>query len=77
MYFDPPYHIPDKINFTEYQADGFGEEEQERLRDVIIRMTNRRVKCLLSNSDTEYIRRLYDSEPFDIIPVRTKRTINS
>jgi DNA adenine methylase len=77
IYFDPPYHSPDKTNFTGYQADGFGAEEQERLRNVMINMTMRGVKCLLSNSDTEYIRELYDYDRFEIIPVQAKRTINS
>jgi DNA adenine methylase len=77
IYFDPPYHSPDKTNFTGYQADGFGEEDQERLRNVMIKMTNRNVKCLLSNSDTEYIRELYNYDFFDIISVQAKRSINS
>jgi DNA adenine methylase len=77
IYFDPPYHSPNKAGFTGYQADGFGEKEQERLRNVMIKMTRRGAKCLLSNSDTEYIRELYDYEPFEIIPVQAKRAINS
>jgi DNA adenine methylase len=77
IYFDPPYHSPDKTNFTGYQADGFGEEEQERLRNVMIKMTGRGAKCLLSNSDTEYIRELYDHNSFEIISVQAKRAINS
>jgi DNA adenine methylase len=77
IYFDPPYHSPDKTNFTGYQADGFGAEEQKRLRNVMINMTMRGAKCLLSNSDTEYIRELYDYDRFEIIPVQAKRTINS
>jgi DNA adenine methylase len=77
VYFDPPYHSPDKINFTGYQANGFDENEQERLRNVMLKMTNRGVKCLLSNSDTEYIRELYNCDLFDIIPVLAKRAINS
>jgi DNA adenine methylase len=75
VYFDPPYHSPRKTNFTGYQADGFGEQEQERLGDVFDTMTNRKVKCLLSNSDTEFIRRLYKN--YEIIPVQAKRAINS
>ncbi|MDR2574876.1 MAG: Dam family site-specific DNA-(adenine-N6)-methyltransferase, partial [Treponema sp.] len=31
VYFDPPYHSPDRTNFTGYQANGFNENEQERL----------------------------------------------
>jgi DNA adenine methylase len=77
VYFDPPYHSPDKTNFTGYQAGGFGGAEQERLRDVIIKITGLGAKCLLSNSDTDYIRNLYDYAPFEIIPLQAKRAINS
>jgi len=77
VYFDPPYHSPDKTNFTGYQANGFDDDEQERLRNVMIKMTNRGVKCLLSNSDTEFIRELYKHDLFEIISVQAKRAINS
>jgi DNA adenine methylase len=77
IYFDPPYHSPDKTNFTGYQADGFDEKDQQRLRNVMIKMANRGSKCLLSNADTEYIRNLYNYEFFDIISVQAKRYINS
>lgn len=75
IYFDPPYHSPDKSGFTGYHANGFGDGEQERLRSVFIRMTERGAKCLLSNADTEFIRDLYKA--FEIIPVQAKRAINS
>jgi DNA adenine methylase len=77
IYFDPPYHSPDKTNFTGYQLNGFNEAEQERLRNVMVKMTNRGVKCLLSNSDTGYIRELYAQDSFDIVSVQAKRAINS
>jgi DNA adenine methylase len=77
IYFDPPYYSPDKVKFTAYQAGGFGEGEQERLRNVMIRMTNRGVKCLLSNSDTDYIRQLYSYNFFTIVSVQAKRSINA
>ena len=77
IYFDPPYHSPDKTNFTGYQANGFDDNEQERLYNVMIKMTNRGIKCLLSNSDTEYIRDLYTHDFFEIISVQAKRAINS
>ncbi|MCL2722055.1 MAG: DNA adenine methylase [Treponema sp.] len=77
IYFDPPYHSSDKTNFTGYQANGFDENEQERLSNVILKLTNKGVKCLLSNSDTEYIRELYNNNLFDITPVQAKRVINS
>jgi DNA adenine methylase len=77
IYFDPPYHSPGKKNFTGYQADGFGEADQRRLRDAMVILTGRGAKCLLSNADTEYIRDLYRDNIFDIIPVQAKRAINS
>jgi len=77
VYFDPPYHSQNKSNFTGYQANGFDGNEQKRLCDVMKKMTNRGIKCLLSNSDTEYIRELYDHDIFDIISVLAKRKINS
>jgi len=77
IYFDPPYHSPDKTNFTGYQANGFGENEQKRLRDVLLKLTNKGIKCLVSNSDTGYIRELYNNDLFEIITVQAKRAINS
>ncbi|MDR1636498.1 MAG: DNA adenine methylase [Treponema sp.] len=75
IYFDPPYHSPDKSNFTGYQAGGFGEDEQRRLRDLFARMTEEGAECILSNADTEFIRDLY--RDFEVVPVRAKRAINS
>jgi DNA adenine methylase len=77
IYFDPPYHSPDKTNFTGYQADGFDEDEQRRLRDVFVARTDADAKCLLSNSDTPFIRELYNDSRFEIIAVKAKRAINS
>jgi DNA adenine methylase len=77
IYFDPPYHSPDKANFTGYQPGGFREKEQERLRDVMTELTGRGARCLLSNADTEYIRGLYSQDCYDIIPVQAKRVINA
>lgn len=77
VYFDPPYHSPGRANFTSYQAEGFNEEDQKRLRNSMIEMTNRGARCLLSNSDTAYIRELYDCKLFDIVSVKARRHINS
>ena len=77
IYFDPPYHSPGKSNFTGYQANGFNESEQKRLHELIIKKTKAGVKCLLSNSDTSFIRKLYNQDFFEIIPVQAKRVINS
>jgi DNA adenine methylase len=77
VYFDPPYYSPDGAGFTSYQAEGFGAEEQRRLRDLMVRLTERGAKCLLSNAGTEFIIRLYDDDRFHILPVQARRAINS
>lgn len=77
VYFDPPYHSADNTNFTGYQADRFGNEEQTRLRDIYLELTNKGAKCLLSNSDTTFINDLYSDSRFSIIKVAAKRAINS
>jgi DNA adenine methylase len=77
VYFDPPYHSPDKTNFTEYQAGGFGDAEQIRLRDVFLSLTKRGIPCLLSNADTPFIRGLYQEKGLEILTVQAKRIINS
>ena len=75
VYFDPPYHSPDNTNFTGYQANGFGEGEQRRLRDLFDALTRRGAKCLLSNAATDLILALYQNYRCDLIPAR--RNINS
>lgn len=75
VYFDPPYHSPDKANFTSYHANSFGEAEQIRLRDTFEALTQRGAHCLLSNSDTPFIRDLYRNYPIDTLQAR--RAINS
>jgi DNA adenine methylase len=77
IYCDPPYHSPGKTNFTGYQADGFGDEDQRRLRDLMLCMTRRGCRCLVSNADTAYIRELYGQACFDIVSVQANRFINA
>ena len=77
MYFDPPYHSLDKTNFTAYRSEGFGEADQLRLRDVFARLTVEGARCLLSNSDTPFIRSVYDDRRYEVVSVSANRAINS
>lgn len=77
VYFDPPYYSPNSLSFTDYQANKFSEFEQLRLRDTFKALTERGAKCLLSNSDTKFIRELYSDPEYEIISVSAKRPINS
>ncbi|MDR1374135.1 MAG: DNA adenine methylase [Treponema sp.] len=75
VYFDPPYHSPDRSGFTGYRSPGFGEGEQRRLRDTFAELSRRGVSCLLSNADTPFIRELY--RDFGITGLEARRAINS
>lgn len=76
VYLDPPYDpVSKSSNFTGYVEGGFGSDQQERLRDVCIKLHQKGVKFLLSNSATPFIKDLY--KDFEIIEVGAKRHINS
>ena len=77
VYFDPPYvPLSKTANFTAYQANGFTENDQVKLRDVSIELTLRGVKVMLSNSATEKVRKLYSTPDFVIVEVQASRAIN-
>ena len=60
VYLDPPFHpISNTANFTSYTNNGFTLEDQKELATIFKELTRRGCKLLLSNSNTEEIRRLY------------------
>ena len=76
VYFDPPYDpISDTASFTGYNINGFNKNEQKRLKDTFEELTNKGVKCMLSNSKTPFITKLY--EGYETIDVSAIRSINS
>lgn len=76
VYFDPPYApISKTSNFTGYNENGFGENEQIRLKELCDTLDKKSIKFLLSNSDCEFIRELY--KDYNIVTIKAKRTINS
>ena len=76
VYFDPPYHpLSATANFTSYDRRGFGPDDQRQLRDVFTRLGDRGIQAMLSNSDTPFIRELY--EGFAIDQVQAARAVNS
>jgi DNA adenine methylase len=78
VYFDPPYDpLSATASFVGYQSQGFSRADQERLRDVCLKLTELHVQVILSNSATEYIKTIYSSEVFAITPVQAGRAISS
>jgi DNA adenine methylase len=83
IYFDPPYApLSATSAFTSYTAGGFDRKDQERLRDVIVRLVRKKCHVLLSNSTAPQISALYDTPSMrrlgiDAHRVPARRAINS
>lgn len=76
VYFDPPYDSwEDKESFTAYSKFDFNKDDQRRLANCFKDLTNRGVKCMLSNHNTAYINELYNG--FNIQIIKAKRMINA
>lgn len=83
VYFDPPYRpLTKTADFTAYNANNFGDEEQIELAEFIKKLAKRNVKVLASNSDPKnidendnFFDNLYSS--LNIYRVSAKRSINS
>ncbi len=75
VYMDPPYHpISETSAFNAYSRGGFSGRAQQELRDVCVELDKMGVRFVLSNSDCDFIRGLYDS--FDIRTVMAARSVN-
>lgn len=78
VYFDPPYiPINETSNFTNYTANGFGLEEQIRLRNLFKELDRKGAYVMLSNSDVPIMRELYEEYEKTTYVVQAKRNINS
>jgi len=80
VYLDPPYDpLSETSHFTSYTRDGFGRPEQERLAETFEAMVTKGASVILSNSDTDLIRKLYTglTPPPMIGEVEVPRSINS
>ncbi len=76
VYFDPPYDpISQTSSFVSYSSSGFNAAEQERLRDEAVRLTEKGVRVVVSNSNTELIRGLYSSKHFRLGELMVRRSV--
>lgn len=82
VFYDPPYSpLSVTSNFTAYQKEGFGYDEQLALRDTAITLRKRGAHVILSNSAVPMIYSLYAEgamkNTFYIHEVQAARSINS
>jgi DNA adenine methylase len=80
VYLDPPYDpVSDTSSYTGYTENGFGKNEQIRLKFICDELTQKGVRFLLSNSATAFIRETYSLyiQKYGLHLVRARRNINS
>ncbi len=72
VYLDPPYHQTGERFYTRLSFD---EKEQIRLRDFAKELTSKGVKLMISNSDTDFIRRIYQDFTINTIDIEAISSI--
>ncbi len=76
VYLDPPYYpLTKSSNFTSYNETVFLDDEQIRVFELFINLNKKGVSVLKSNSNTEFIKKLY--KDYEIEFVECHRAINS
>ena len=70
VFFDSPYYD----TFDNYQAGGFSEDDHLRLARLFRRLSDRGVKCILTNNACDFIKDLY--QDYNVEEVDVKRMIN-
>lgn len=71
VYLDPPYDPVSKTaNFTAYTQDSFSDKDQQELATLVKELSEKQVKVMISNNDTDFIRELYKDYDITAIPVR-------
>lgn len=78
IYFDPPYSpLSSTSNFSSYHNSSFGIDEHERLSATISELTSRKVRVILSNSDTRFTRACFKHLNLYSIPARRSISASS
>lgn len=74
IYLDPPYYPLNGNSFTTYHHDDFLDEAHKKLAEIFNELSKRGCFCMESNSDTEFVKKLYLEHK--ISTVKANRLIN-
>lgn len=75
IYFDPPYYpLNQTSSFTKYSKEDFNKEDQIELSEVFRQLDKKGCYVMLSNSNTEFIKSLYND--YNIKEIEALRAIN-
>lgn len=72
VYCDPPYDG----TFSDYTGAGFTDDDQKALRDACARWQSAGAHVIVSNSDTQLTRSLFDGDGWTLHRVSAQRNIN-
>lgn len=67
VYFDPPYQQKKENSFTCYDRKNFKEGDQIRLKEFVDLLTKKGIFVMISNSNTGFIRKIYQEYNIDVI----------
>ena len=75
VYLDPPYYpISKTASFTKYNKNDFSEKDQVELSEIFKELDKKGCYVMLSNSNTEFIKKLYAN--YRIQEIKANRFIN-
>lgn len=81
VFFDSPYAPINPTSFESYTKEGFDVESHRRLARLFEKLTKKGCYCMLTNHNTEFIRKLYNeldnAKKIRMKTVSVKRLINS
>jgi len=77
VYLDPPYYPLKDNSFTGYTKLGFGKTDHERLIAFCKKLTDMKVKFILSNSNCDFIKNHFQEDIYTIEEMSVARTLNS
>ncbi len=76
VYFDPPYFPIEENSFTSYTRFDFIKKQHLQLRDFALKLHKKGVNVMISNSNSEFIKQIYECKPFNLQLVKAPRLLN-
>lgn len=78
VYFDPPYQpVSSTANFTSYTNRDFTFEDLERLGEICSKLDSKGCKVMVSNSDSNEVKKIFSDKTWKVHRIAANRAINS
>jgi len=77
VYLDPPYAPETATSFVGYNADGFSGEAHELLFNTCHKLSENKVKLLMSNADVPLVKEAFIEPQYETRTIEVRRAIHS